>query len=75
MDLTTKAQTVRMVYMLADKSASIEDKLAAIGAIVRSRNFEYLQKLIAAGADVYSDVDVAAEALYVASEGGDSELV
>ena len=48
MDLTTKAHTVRMMYMLADNSASIEDKLGAIQAIAKGRNFEYLQKLIAA---------------------------
>ena len=75
MDLTTEEHTERMASVLVDSSASIGDKLWAIEAIVKSRNFEYLQKLIAAGADVKSDVDVAAEALYVACDRGDLELV
>ena len=75
MDLTTEAHAARMTALLFDKSASIGDKFRAIEAILKSRNYKYLQKIIAAGADVNSDLDVAAEALYVASEGGDGELV
>ena len=67
-----------MIRKAVDPASTIGQKLTAIETLVNIGNVEYIEKLVAAGADVNNagaDVNVASEALYVAADNGNIELV